>query len=151
MHDLPTGPALLAFARIVLLDELMPLLPAERRHDALLVGDCLAIAEREAVAGRGSAESSGGALRMLYEAETGSGSGDFDRSPNGARAPTEASALAELWRRFAGDLRVGAFEDTGPKDRRVRALLWRLTIAKLRLANPQFLDANCVAQPRGGD
>jgi len=51
MHDLPTGSQLLALARTVLLEELMPLLPRERRCDALLIGKCLAIAMREAAAG----------------------------------------------------------------------------------------------------
>ena len=48
MHDLPDGPALLALARELLLDELLPLLPPERQREALLVANCMAIAEREA-------------------------------------------------------------------------------------------------------
>ena len=44
MGDLPGGAALLALARDVLLNELMPLLPQERRSDALLVAKCMAIA-----------------------------------------------------------------------------------------------------------
>ncbi len=48
MHDLPDGPALLALARDVLLNDLMPLLPPERRLEARLVANCMAIAEREA-------------------------------------------------------------------------------------------------------
>ena len=48
MHDLPDGPALLALARDVLLNDLMPLLPPERRLEALLVANCMAVAEREA-------------------------------------------------------------------------------------------------------
>ena len=44
MDDLPSAPALLAFARDVLLDELTPLLPEDRRSDALLVARCMAIA-----------------------------------------------------------------------------------------------------------
>ena len=48
MHDLPHGPALLALARDVLVNDLLPLLPAERRLDARLVANCIAVAEREA-------------------------------------------------------------------------------------------------------
>ena len=44
------APALLALARDLLLDELLPLLPPERRRDARLVANCMAIAEREATA-----------------------------------------------------------------------------------------------------
>jgi hypothetical protein len=48
MHDLPHGPALLRLAREVLLDELLPLLPEERRLDARLVANAMAVAERGA-------------------------------------------------------------------------------------------------------
>ena len=50
MGDLPEAPALLALARDVLVNDLLPLLPAERRLDARLVANCMAIAEREAAA-----------------------------------------------------------------------------------------------------
>jgi len=48
MPDLPTGQTLLALARDVLLNDLMPLLPEEARLDARLVANSMAIAEREA-------------------------------------------------------------------------------------------------------
>ena len=51
MRDLPTGPALLALARDVLLRDLMPLLPPEAHLEARLVANTMAIAEREALAG----------------------------------------------------------------------------------------------------
>jgi hypothetical protein len=51
MHDLPSVPALLALARNVLVGELTPLLPEDRRNDALLVAECIAIAERAGEAG----------------------------------------------------------------------------------------------------
>ena len=40
------------------------------------------------------------------------------------------------------DLRLGAFEDSEPRERHARDILWRLTIARLRRANPRFLNAN---------
>jgi hypothetical protein len=127
MRDLPAGPELLAAARAVLLDDLMPLLPAERRFDALLIANCLAVAEREA-ANTGWLEASTGELAALYGLEC-----------------LSSARAAELWRRFAGDLRAGAFEDAEREGRRARATLWRLTTAKLRLANPKFLSANGFA------
>jgi hypothetical protein len=141
MHDLPSGPALLAAARAVLLDELMPLLPAARRFDALLIGNCLAIAEREATASTGPAEANTGELEVLYGAE-----GPSPVDGRDARRPRSSDAgTHELWRRFARDLRRGAFETSQPRDRRARALLWRLTIAKLRFSNPKFIYANGLA------
>jgi len=54
-----------------------------------------------------------------------------------ARGPGDA-----LICRFALDLRNGAFETCPSQEGAARAILWRLTIARLRAANPQFLAAN---------
>ena len=51
MRDLPTGSALLALARDVLLNDLMPLLPPTAHLEARLVANSMAIAEREAISG----------------------------------------------------------------------------------------------------
>jgi hypothetical protein len=117
MHDLPTGPVLLALARDVLINELMPLLPEKRRPEAVRVARCMAIAAREAEA---SAEAGPAILR---EIETLCGRG------------------VDL-RRFARELRIGAFENSPDRDVSARAILWRLTVAKLRRSNPEFLAAN---------
>jgi hypothetical protein len=50
-----------------------------------------------------------------------------------------------LLRRFAADLRNGAFETSEPRERAARAILWRMTIARLRMGNPDFLAANGFA------
>lgn len=121
MRDLPTGPELLALARDVLLNDLLPLLPEQHRLDARFVANSMAIAEREAVLGPGPADQILRELEMLYGAPQGEG---------------------ELLDRFARDLRVGAFGGSAPRDRNARAILWRLTIFKLRQANPRFLAAN---------
>jgi hypothetical protein len=130
MRDLPAGPELLALARAVLIEELMPLLPAERRYDALLVGNCLAIAEREATAAADAPEGGADQLAALYGRH--------------AAKPPAPDETAKLWRRFADDLRIGAFENSEHDDRMARAILWRLTVGKLRLANPKFLSVNGV-------
>jgi hypothetical protein len=120
VRDLPTGPALLALARDVLLKDLMPLLPPKAHLEARLVANSMAIAEREAI--------SGASPGVLNELEGLYGEGD------------EGEQL--LLRRFASDLRAGAFEEGEPRERHAREILWRLTIAKLRDANPRFLNAN---------
>ena len=116
-HDLPSGAALLELARDVLLRELRPLLPEERRTDALLVAKCMEIAAREAA----EEELPAGDLQLLYDVQ---------------------SDPAELLARFARDLRVGAFEGSELREGAVRAVMWRLTIAKLRQSNPSFLAAS---------
>ena len=122
MRDLPTGPALLALARDVLLNELMPLLPPTAHLAARLVANSMAIAEREAISGAAPAP---GILHELKELCGEGGEGEQG-----------------LLRRFARDLRAGAFEEGEPRERHAREILWRLTIAKLRDANPRFLNAN---------
>jgi hypothetical protein len=47
MRDQPTGEQLLETARAVLRDELIPALPADRRHAALMVANAVAIAARQ--------------------------------------------------------------------------------------------------------
>jgi aminoglycoside phosphotransferase (APT) family kinase protein len=121
VQDLPDGPALLALARGILVDELLPLLPAERRLDARLIANCMAIAARES-------EGSDAAHRVAGELEALLGAGD------------ENPGI--LLRRFARELRIGAFENSPERSAQARAILWRLTVARLRLASPRFLAAN---------
>jgi Domain of unknown function (DUF6285) len=125
MRDLPTGPALLALARDVLFNDLLPLLPPEARLDARLVANGMAIAEREAIAGDEPAEAILRKLQSFYTARREAGEDQEGVLP-----------------RFAQDLRVGAFEPCEPLRREARQILWQLTFAKLRLANPRFLAAN---------
>ena len=120
VRDLPTGPALLALARDVLLHELMPLLPQEGHLTARLVANSMAIAEREAVAGEEPAQEILRELAKLY--------GDGEQGL--------------LLRRLAQDIRAGDFEESQLSERHVREILWLHTITKLRNANPRFLNAN---------
>lgn len=121
MRDLPPGPELLALARDVLLNDVLPLLPEQNRLEVRLVANSMAIAEREAVLGAGSVQPIIRELAMLYG---------------------PAQGQPELLARFARDLRAGVFENFPARDRDARAILWRLTIFKLRQANPRFLAAN---------
>jgi hypothetical protein len=136
MRDLPAGPALLALARDVLLNDLMPLLPPESRLDLRLVANSMAIAEREAAAGGGPIQDIARELRMLYQSATPTHSAP--RAECGEAGEGERSLLA----RFARDLRAGEFEASRQHDREAREILWRLTLVKLRQANPRFLAAN---------
>jgi Domain of unknown function (DUF6285) len=120
VRDLPTGPALLALARDILLHELMPLLPQEGHLAARLVANSMAIAEREAVAGEEPAQEILRELEKLY--------GDGEQGL--------------LLRRLAQDIRAGGFDESQLSERHVREILWLHTITKLRSANPRFLSAN---------
>jgi len=128
MRDLPSSLDLLALGRELLLDELLPLLPRERQRDLRLVATSIAIAAREANGGEGSWREILRALKHLYPEGEGELSGRDDPAP--------------LLRRLAVDLRAGAFETSESRERAARAILWRLTILKLREGNPRFLAAN---------
>jgi hypothetical protein len=121
MRDRPSGLDLVALARRLLLDEILPLLPEERRPDLRLAATSMAIAGREAANGDAPIVEIGAMLAELY------------------------GEPADLFR-LAGDLRKGAFETSGSRERAARAILWRLTILKLREGNPQFLAAHGIAQ-----
>jgi hypothetical protein len=147
MRDRPGAPALLALARDVLVNDLLPLLPPERRLDARLVANCLAIAEREGGADAGAAQAIWRDLEMFYPNATLTDTAPSRTAGEGADPRTEVRAeagggAAELLRRFAHDLRIGDFDNSPERAAQARAILWRLTIAKLRLANPRFLSAN---------
>ncbi len=120
MRDRPDGMALLALGRELLLGELLPLVPPERERDLRLLATAIAIAEREAASGDGPLRDLSEWLNAFY------GKGD----------------LGELLARLAADLRAGAFEACETRARAARAILWRLTMLKLREGNPLFLAAN---------
>jgi aminoglycoside phosphotransferase (APT) family kinase protein len=127
MRDLPTSGDLLALARELLLDELTPLLPPERRRDAHLAAAVMAIAAREQ-------EDEG------WQGEVADLLRDFY---------AECKRLdASIVSRFAADLRNGAFETSPSRAAAARAILWRLTIGKLREGNPRFLAANGFSSRR---
>ncbi|HTV44220.1 MAG TPA: DUF6285 domain-containing protein [Stellaceae bacterium] len=130
MTDLPPSPALLALARDVLLHELLPLLPEERRLDARRIATCMAIAERET-----QEPAPTGPIRELDRLY-----GEAEAARHGGCEGTQ-----DMLRRFACGLRNGAFENSPEREALARAILWRMTIARLRLANPRFLAANGFA------
>jgi hypothetical protein len=155
MRDLPTNRDLLALARELLLDELAPLLPPDRRRDAHLAATVMAIAARERD-GEGWREEIAADLAGLYakaapHPDSLPASGERERVFTPRRACGEGEGPApkawegegqRLLRSFAADLRNGAFETSPSRASAARAILWRLTMCKLREGNPHFLAAN---------
>ncbi|MCH9051808.1 MAG: hypothetical protein IIA72_12100 [Proteobacteria bacterium] len=127
MRDKPTAAELLAIARETLLGELLPNSPDAQRYNALMVGAAMAIAAREAEAGDRALVAEGEALAALY-GEAGV-----------ADEPLEA-ALGRLNRRFAADLRAGAFDAPGGRQAAAWRLLREVTMAKLMECNPKYLE-----------
>lgn len=129
MRDKPSAAELLAIARQTLLGELLPHAPEAQRYNTLMVAAAMAIAAREAEAGDGALVAEGDALAALYD------------EVRGADEPLEA-ALGRLNRRFAADLRAGAFDAPGARQAAAFRLLREVTMAKLMECNPKYLKAD---------
>ncbi|HEY4470703.1 MAG TPA: phosphotransferase family protein, partial [Stellaceae bacterium] len=137
-RDLPSGLELAELGRRLLLDELLPLLPPERHREAHLVATAIAIAGREA--GPGPIDDIFGQLAELYAfAPSGPRPSQPHEGGRDARDPAD-----NLLRRFALDLRNGAFETCPSQECAARVILWRVTIARLREANPHFLAVHGI-------
>jgi hypothetical protein len=67
---------------------------------------------------------------------------DHELQALGSAAPTPTSCLLHG---FSRELRIGAFENSPDRKVHARVILWRLTVAKLRRSNPEFLAANGFA------
>ncbi len=117
-EDRPAGEALLAAARRLLLDELLALLPAERRYDGLMIANAMAIAGRELCDGGAGPEAAAQRLSAFYEDAT-----------------TAPEALA---RRLVADIRAGRFDDGAARERLVLLLRAELR-GRLAISNPKAL------------
>jgi len=153
MRDLPPTSDLLDLARRLSVADLPP---AERERHAHLTVTARAIAAHEAEAGQGWQREIERALVELYQQVCRPGEGrdpPLDRSTGGTMDPgfrrddnsygtTQGAEAQGPLSRLAADLRKGAFETTPSREAAARAILWRLVLAKLREANPQFLAGN---------
>jgi hypothetical protein len=134
MRDLPDGAALLRLARSLLLDELLPLLPENRRYDGRLIANAMVIAVREAATGARAADARRRELAALYaEAEP--------RAAGRPAAETADEAIERLSWRLAADLRSGQ-RDADPE---VFATLRRVAADRLATVNPKALSAREAA------
>lgn len=134
MRDLPDGAALLRLARTLLLDELLPLLPENRRYDGRLIANAMVIAVREAATGARAADARRRELAALYaEAEP--------RATGRPAAETTDEAIERLSWRLAADLRGGQ-RDADPE---VFATLRRVAVDRLATVNPKALSAREAA------
>ncbi|HMA32779.1 MAG TPA: DUF6285 domain-containing protein [Casimicrobiaceae bacterium] len=109
MTDIPDASNLLATAREVLLADLLPALPKERRHAALMIANAMAIAEREQRQGAEALRQEIARLRELLES-TGSPPAAAGVAAPSSPPPVPADP-ATLRRRLAEAIRSGAFDD----------------------------------------
>ena len=142
MRDLPLTSDLLDLARRI---SVLELPPSERERHGHLSATAEAIAAREVEAGEGWQREIEAALAEFYETAPHPNplpaSGERETEAALRAVEGEGGPMTPLVR-LAADLRNGAFETSPSREIAVRAILWRLVLAKLREANPQFLAAN---------
>jgi hypothetical protein len=129
MIDRPSGAELLAEARRVLLEELLDLLPPDRRYDARMIANAMAIAARELEATDAPLRAALRELSALYG----------ESAIPGPGGPGPEERFVELSRRLAADIRAGLFDAPDPRGQAVRDHLRAVTAARLRLSNPKAL------------
>ena len=129
MRERPTGEELLIIARKVLREDLMPLLPEERRYDALMVANAMAIAARQISFGDAPERREWQDLADLLGETV---------QENGATAMSDA--LGDLYRRLGAKIRNGEFDPGTPLHDSVHAFLLDVTVQKLRESAPRILE-----------
>ena len=121
----PDGPSLLMLARNILLKDLLPLLPDERRVDALMIANVMGIAARELASGSHPLEAELAGLAHLL----------------GEAAEDESESLTEgierLRWRLVSEIRSGKRD----ADAAIHAFLSSAAKAYLGESNPKALKA----------
>lgn len=119
MRDRPLAGELLAAARSLLRDELLPLLPPERRLDGLMVANAMAIAARQIATGD------------VPQAE--------ERQSLQALLGSPAEDLVELNRELASRIRAGSLGIGGADADHVHLHLLRVAADRVAESNPKAL------------
>jgi Domain of unknown function (DUF6285) len=132
MTERPEAADLLDEARRTLLEILLPLLPQERRYDALMVANAMAIAAREHRAGDGPLREETRGLATLSAA------------PDAMSGPPAALSARrrDLQRQLAQDIRQGRYDTPGAPRDAVRRYLRASTEGRVRLSNPKVLGGS---------
>jgi hypothetical protein len=123
MPDSPEGAEILGMARDVLLKELLPLLPPEKKYQTLMVANAMAISGRELDQGDEAERIELRILTDLYGEEP----------PDPA---SSAERIAGLNARLAADIRAGLFD--GDEADRLRRMLLETVVCRLRIWNPKY-------------
>lgn len=130
MLNPPPGHDLLASARALLLDGLLPELPPEQERKIRMIADAMEIAEREL---HDSANAASRELRLLAEL--------YDETPAPLPALDDIGEhLHSLNARLVRDIRAGALDRH--KAGRLRRVLLDQVLSRLRIASPTYLRAS---------
>lgn len=126
MRDRPQGHELLAIAAKTFREQLLPVLPEDKKYQALMILNAMSIAERQQEMGEGPLNDECDLLEVV-----------LDTTP---KADELHERAAELNREFARRVRDGAYDndDTG------RHVLWAVTLQKVRESAPRYLKVEGI-------
>ena len=126
----PPGHDLLASARALLLEDLLPELSPAQERKIRMIADAMGIAEREL---HDSANAASRELQLLAEL--------YDETPPPLLAPDDIGEhLRSLNARLVRDIRAGALDRR--KAGRLRRVLLDQVLSRLRIASPTYLRAS---------
>jgi hypothetical protein len=128
MREQPKGDALLACARQLLRDQVLPVLPADRKHALLMALNAMSIAERQVQNGDAAEAEELAALRGLFE--------------------DPRISLAEGNLRLAQALRAGDGDPGSPRRNELFAHLRVVGRQRLAESNPKALPKSWPARGR---
>ena len=130
MLNPPPGHDLLASARALLIDDLLPELPPAQARKIRMIADAMGMAEREL---HDSAKAARRELRLLAEL--------YDETPPPLLAADDmAEPLRSMNARLVRDIRTGALDRH--KAGRLRRVLLDQVLSRLRIASPAYLRAS---------
>jgi hypothetical protein len=133
MRDHPDGAELLQAARALLRDSVLPALPAEQRHAALMIANAMGIAERQLRAGDTPAVEEWRSLRRLL------GVGDGEDEPAPPSADELEAALLGLNRTLVQRIRAGEADPGQALHAALRHHLEFVALQRLAESNPKAL------------
>lgn len=134
MRDHPDGAELLQAARALLRDSVLPALPPEQRHNALMIANALGIAERQLRAGDAPALAEWRALRALL------GFAGDDENPCAPPAADDLeTALAGLNRVLVQRIRTGEADPGQPLHAGLMHHLESVALQRVAESNPKAL------------
>jgi len=129
MNDISDAVDLLATAREALTDEILPLLPKERRYVGLMINNVIGIATRELQSGATATADEAERIAQLLQGQ-----------PNAANGPIEGreADLEGLRRTLCSAIRSGRFDAGNARDA-LAAHLARTTRDWVAISNPKAL------------
>lgn len=130
MREQPSGEHLLETARSLLREELLPALPEQRRHAALMIANAMAIAMRQLKNGEAAEHEEAAALERILSIKP--------KHDAEAEHVVARDRLLDLNRRLCQAIREGR-ADAGPLRALVSVHLLRVARLRVTESNPKYL------------